>query len=76
MALVRAKTSFVTDISGFNCVVSPADIYDATDPLVLSRPDMFELVTATARTATRESDPEVEQTTAAPGEKRQGTRRL
>ena len=73
--LVRAKTSYVSSYYGRPEVVSPADIFDSEDLLVRERPDMFEEVVPTRRSIERPETRVVEQATAAPGEKRLGTRR-
>jgi hypothetical protein len=73
--LVRAKTTFVSTYYGRPEVVSPNDIFDSEDILVLDRPDMFEEIVPTRVSEPRRNEPVIEQATAAPGEKRQGTRR-
>lgn len=64
MAVLRVRTSFAAN----NRVYPAGSTVDAADPIVKGREDLFETVPAA-------SEPVVEQTTAAPGEKRASTRR-
>ena len=69
--LVRPITTFDSSIPGFErgVVLSPSDIMHDTNPHVRARPELFEEVVATTR---HESDPDFEQATANPGERRRG----
>lgn len=64
MALVRSIDSFAFDERGIPRVVTPNELFDADDPVVVRFPDMFTPVVATAVRGG------VEQATAAPGEHR------
>lgn len=79
MSVVRAREAFsFTDRHGIPRVVRPGDVFNIDDPDVLKRAHLFEPVQAavdrTEETVTEHEQkppaPVVEQTTAAPGEKR------
>lgn len=63
--LVKARETFSTDVDGASVVVHAGTVVRATDPRVKGREDLFEPA---------EQRPDIEQATAAPGEKR-GRRR-
>lgn len=67
MTLVRPKQAFVCETLGYPVTLGPADILDDAHQIVRQFPDLFEPVTR--------NWPPVEQTTAAPGEKRSTQRR-
>ncbi|MGW6121500.1 hypothetical protein ACWFRF_20830 [Nocardia sp. NPDC055165] len=65
--ILRAREAFsYTDKSGVPRVVRPGDLVDSDDPDVKGREHLFETVEVAANRAAGA----VEQTTAAPGEKR------
>lgn len=72
MAIVRAKEPFAyTDATGVPRIVNPGQLFDADDPAVAKRANLFEPVeVAAARTAAA-----TETASAAPGEARSVHRR-
>lgn len=74
MAVVRAKYSAHV---GESLYVNEGELWDADDPLVKERPDMFtdDLSGVTRTSVPPKREAPVEQATAAPGEKRQTRRR-
>lgn len=69
MATVTAKESFSTDIDGVPVTVSAGTLWEDDAEVVSRYPDKFEAPEAPDRIASSQS-PDVEQATAAPGEKR------
>jgi hypothetical protein len=61
---VRPREACTFDHDGEPVVLSPNEIFNADDPLVRARPNLFKPLEASRQR------PEVEQATAAPGEKR------
>lgn len=69
MATVTAKESFSTDINGVPVTVAGGSLWEDDAEVVRRYPDLFEEPGAPERVAVAQS-PDVEQATAAPGEKR------
>lgn len=66
MATLRCREPFAADMDGVQRVVPAGTLLDSSDPIVKGRENLFEPVdTFMAR-----QSPDVEQATAAPGEKR------
>ena len=63
----RPKDACTFDFEGEPVVLNPNQIFDANDPLVRGRPELFKPLEATRQR------PRVEQMTAAPGERRGGS---
>lgn len=67
MATVTAKAAFSTDLNGRPFTVAGGSLWNDDDEIVKAYPDFFEVAEAPERIT---SVSEVEQATAAPGEKR------
>lgn len=71
MNLVYANaTCSITDAGGMIYTLVRGEPWDADDPLVKHRPSFFSKTPVQARTSVNRGFVEVEQATAAPGEKR------
>ncbi|AOE44287.1 head-to-tail connector protein [Gordonia phage Eyre] len=75
MSVVRAREAFAyTDTHGIPRVVRPGDLFNADDPSVVARANLFEPVEVAAYRAEQavgpNPTPNIEAATAAPGEKR------
>lgn len=68
MAIVRATEPFsYTDDAGVPRIVNPGQLFDAADPCVVKRPNLFESVEVAV---TRNAATAIETASAAPGESR------
>lgn len=69
MEILRCKEPFAADIDGVPRVITAGQLLDSSDPVIKGRERFFEAVDAHMARRSRE----VEQATAAPGEKRSVT---
>lgn len=64
--LFVARHSFATNLDGRTVIIQPGQVVDAKDPILKGRADLFEPFAPKIR----KYEGQVEQATAAPGEKR------